>query len=136
MLHVNDIMVINTVVRLLQSHSRKQSQKHMFSKYMYFYFAKYTISVDIQWILRGGLFNQLVDYEDGKGEGGSNDFFFSIYLFCIWSIYSFVRAMNNTLSRFSKSGSADDSFTQNWTRSDHSQCYGFGPCGFFLFEKI
>lgn len=57
----------------------------MFSKYMYFYFAKYTISVDIKWILRGGLFNQLVDYEDGKGEGGSNDFFFN--LFILYMVY-------------------------------------------------
>lgn len=89
MLHVNDIMVINTVVRLLQSHSRKQSQKHMFSKYMYFYFAKYTISVDIQWILRGGLFNQLVDYEDGKGEGGSNDFFFQ-FIYSVYGLYTAV----------------------------------------------
>lgn len=75
MLHVNDIMVINTVVRLLQSHSRKQSQKHMFSKYMYFNFAKYR------------LFNQLVDYEDGKGEGGSNDFFFQ-FIYSVYGLYT------------------------------------------------
>lgn len=49
----------------------------MFSKYMYFNFAKYR------------LFNQLVDYEDGEGGRGSDDFF-SIYLFFIWSIHSFV----------------------------------------------
>lgn len=42
----------------------------MFLKYRYFNFAKYTISVDIQWILRGRLFKQLVDYEDGEGGGG------------------------------------------------------------------
>lgn len=59
----------------------------MFSKYMYFYFAKYTISVDIQWILRGGLFNQLVDYEDGKGEGGSNDFFFQ-FIYSVYGLYT------------------------------------------------
>lgn len=128
-------MVINTVVRLLQSHSRKQSQKHMFSKYMYFYFAKYTISVDISGSSEADYLINLLIMKTGRGRGVLT-IFFSIYLFCIWSIYSFVRAMNNTLSRFSKSGSADDSFTQNWTRSDHSQCYGFGPCGFFLFEKI
>lgn len=70
--------MIKRVVWLLQSHSRKQTQKHMFSKYMYFNFAKYR------------LFNQLVDYEDGEGGRGSDDFFSSIYLFFIWSIHSFV----------------------------------------------
>lgn len=80
------------------------------------------------------LINLLI-MKTGRGRGVLT-IFFSIYLFCIWSIYSFVRAMNNTLSRFSKSGSADDSFTQNWTRSDHSQCYGFGPCGFFYLKRF
>lgn len=95
-------MMINRVVLLLQSHSRKQTQKHMFSKYMYFNFAKYR------------LFNQLIDYEDGEGGRDSDDFFFN--LFILYMVYCY-RAMNNTLSRFLKSGSAGDSFTQ---RSDHS----------------
>lgn len=78
--------------------------------------------------------NNLLIMKTGKGEGGSNDFF-SIYLFFIWSIYSFVRAMNNTLSRFLKSGSAVDSFTQ---RSDHSHMtlkmliYIFNNCKWYL----
>lgn len=77
----------------------------MFSKYMYFNFAKYR------------LFNQLVDYEDGEGGRGSDDFFFN--LFILYMVYTQLcyRAMNNTLSRFWKSGSAAVSFTQ---RSDHS----------------
>lgn len=72
----------------------------MFSKYMYFNFAKYR------------LFNQLVDYEDGEGGRGSDDFFFN--LFILYMVYTQLcyRAMNNTLS-----GSAVVSFTQ---RSDHS----------------
>lgn len=77
----------------------------MFSKYMYFNFAKYR------------LFNQLVDYEDGEGGRGSDDFFFN--LFILYMVYTQLcyRAMNNTLSRFLNSGSAVVSFTQ---RSDHS----------------
>lgn len=47
----------------------------MFSKYMYFNFAKYR------------LFNQLVDYEDGKGEGGSNDFFFQ-FIYSVYGLYT------------------------------------------------
>lgn len=47
----------------------------MFSKYMYFNFAKYR------------LFNQLVDYEDGEGGRGSDDFFLQ-FIYSLYGLYT------------------------------------------------